>query len=108
MPVRITCLTIAIVGALSAAAFAQSSPRAAQQPINGSRPVPTEAGQLAKVNLNTATADELRKLPRLSPGSVTAIVESRKKSSFKDWDDFISRKLVPSFAQKEIKSLVTF
>lgn len=107
MSVRISCLTIAVVGALSVAAFAQSSPRA-QQPINGSRGAPTESGQLAKVNLNTATADELRKLPRLSPGGVTAIVESRKKSNFKDWNDFVNRKLVPPFTQNEIRGLVTF
>jgi len=107
MPVRLTFLTIAIVGAVSVAALAQSSPRA-QQPINGSRPAPTQPGELAKVNLNTATADELRKLPRLGPGSVTAIVESRKKSNFKDWNDFANRKIVPTFAQKEIRSLVTF
>jgi DNA uptake protein ComE-like DNA-binding protein len=107
MPVRITYFVIAIVCALSVATFVQSSSRA-QQPINGSRPTPTEFRQPAKVNLNTATAGELRELPRLSAGSVSAILESRKKSSFKDWNDFVNRRLVAPFAQNEIRSLVVF
>ena len=107
MPLKRTCLALTIVSALGAAIFAQSAPRS-QNTTNGSRAAPTESGQLTKVNLNTATSDELRRLPRLSPGSVTAIIESRKKSSFKDWNDFLNRKLVPSNTQNEIRGLVTF
>ncbi|PIT01003.1 hypothetical protein TSA1_09725 [Bradyrhizobium nitroreducens] len=106
MPLKFACLALAIVGALSVAAFAQSSTRS-QNAIDGSGMPPTEFGQLKKVDLNIATAAELRKLPRLSPGSVTAIIESRKKSNFKDWTDFVNRRLVPHFAQDEIRSLVT-
>lgn len=107
MPAKIVGLALTIFCALSSAAFAQSEPRS-QNAINGSGAAVAETGQLRKVNLNTATADELRKLPRLSPGSVIAIIESRKKSSFKDWSDFVSRKVVPPFTQTEIRSLVTF
>jgi len=107
MSVKFTCLTLTIVSALSMVAFAQSSSRSPKA-LDGSGTASTGSDQLTKINLNTATSDELRKLPRLGPGSVTAIIESRKKSNFKGWNDFVNRKLVPSFVQKEIRALVAF
>lgn len=72
MPAKIVGLALTIFCALSSAAFPQSTPRS-QNAINGSGAALAETGQLRKVNLNTATADELRKLPRLNPGSASNV-----------------------------------
>ena len=61
-----------------------------------------------KININTATAAELRKLPRLNARGATAIIEARSKSKFVDWNDFSTRRIVPFFVREEIKNLVTF
>lgn len=62
----------------------------------------------AKVNLNTATAQELDKLPQIGPARAKAIIEARAKARFKNWGDFVARKVVPANAEKAIKDLVTF
>ncbi len=61
-----------------------------------------------KTNLNTATADELDKLPQIGPARSKAIVEARTKAKFKDWADFMSRNVVPANAEAAIKDLVSF
>ena len=61
-----------------------------------------------KTNLNTATADELDKLPQIGPARSKAIVEARTKAKFKSWDDFVARGVVPSNAESAIKDLVSF
>jgi DNA uptake protein ComE-like DNA-binding protein len=71
-------------------------------------PVERAPRHTVKINLNTATENELRKLPRVSDRSASAIVESRAKSNFKDWNDLLARRVVPSFAEHAIKDLVTF
>jgi competence protein ComEA len=62
----------------------------------------------SKINLNTATAAELGKLPKISPVQSKAIMEARAKAKFKNWDDFVARKLVPSDSAAAIKDVVTF
>jgi hypothetical protein len=37
-----------------------------------------------------------------------AIVEARAKSKFKDWDDFVGRKVIPADAAAAIKDVATF
>jgi competence protein ComEA len=61
-----------------------------------------------KVNLNTAPAAELNKLPKGNVLNSKAIVEARAKAKFKDWDDFVARKVVPADAAAAIKDSVTF
>jgi competence protein ComEA len=62
-----------------------------------------------KVNLNTADAKELDKLPQIGPARAKAIIDGRTKGgAYKDWDDFVARKVIPANAQKAIKDLVTF
>lgn len=107
MRTTMTSLTLVVAAALGAPALAQtpqSTPPSAR-PTSPNQQTPIQG---AKVNLNTATANELSKLPRLSSGSVTAIIESRKKSPFKDWNDFTARRIVPSFSENEIKNQVRF
>ncbi|MCV9940633.1 helix-hairpin-helix domain-containing protein [Boseaceae bacterium BT-24-1] len=107
MSVKITCLTLALVSSMTVAAFAQSSPQTTN-PANGAKTAPQQSVPSSKLNLNTATQDELRKLPSLNSGNAATIIEARKKSRFKDWNDFTGRRLVPPFTEKEIKNLVTF
>ena len=45
----------------------------------------------AKTNLNTASAADLGKLPKIGASDAKAIVEARAKSKFKNWDDFVAR-----------------
>jgi competence protein ComEA len=66
------------------------------------------APQAVKTNLNTATASELDKLPQIGPARSKAIVEARTKAKFKDWNDFVARKVVPAEAAAAIKDVVTF
>ena len=51
------------------------------------------APQVAKTNLNTATSAELDKLPQIGPVRSKAIIEARAKAKFKNWDDFVARKV---------------
>jgi competence protein ComEA len=61
-----------------------------------------------KVNLNTATAEQLDALPQIGPARAKAIVEGRAKGKYKDWADFVARKVVPTNAEAAIKDLVSF
>ena len=111
--VLVTSLTIAL---LSAPAFAQGT-----QPAQPAKPAPAvsapakpattgaaTAPQAVKTNLNTATAAELDKLPQIGPARSKAIVEARTKAKFKDWNDFVARKVVPAEVAAAIKDVVTF
>jgi DNA uptake protein ComE-like DNA-binding protein len=62
----------------------------------------------AKVNLNTATTKELDRLPHVGADRAQAIIAARSKARFKDWDDFVSRKVIPVSAVAAIKDLVDF
>src|SRR5262249_60534949 len=66
------------------------------------------APQVAKTNLNTATAAELDKLPQIGAARSKAIIEARAKAKFKNWDDFVARKVVPADAAAAIKDVVSF
>ncbi|WP_316189007.1 ComEA family DNA-binding protein [Bradyrhizobium sp. SZCCHNS1054] len=107
MLVRTIVITSVAFAALGAFVFAQTSPSTSNA-AGRSPPVQSTPGQTSTINLNTATAAELVRLPRVGAGGVAAIIGLRAKSSFKNWDDFVSRRVVPPFAEKEIKGLVTF
>jgi competence protein ComEA len=61
-----------------------------------------------KINLNTASAADLDKLPKGSPANSKAIVDARAKGKFKNWDDFVARKVVSADAAAAIKNAVAF
>jgi len=105
-------LASVMLALLSAPAFAQGT-----QPAPAVKPAPavtkpsttgTTAPVAAKTNLNTATAAELGKLPKVDAASSKAIVDARGKSKFKDWNDFMARKVVPADVAAAIKDVVTF
>jgi DNA uptake protein ComE-like DNA-binding protein len=62
----------------------------------------------AKVNLNTATIKELDRLPQIGADRALAIIAARNQARFKDWNDFMSRKVIPVTAVAAIKDLVDF
>src|ERR1700756_5489309 len=103
---RRVLVTSAMLALLSVPAFAQGT-----QPAQPAKPAPTGAAtapQVAKTNLNTATAAELDKLPQIGPVRSKAIIEARAKAKFKNWDDFVARKVVPADAVAAIKDVVSF
>jgi DNA uptake protein ComE-like DNA-binding protein len=107
-------LSVAAFLALSAApalaqvaAPAQPAAPAVAAPAKTVTPTAT-APIVKKINLNTATATELDTLPRIGPARAKAIVDARAKSPFKNWDDFVARKVVPANAEAAIKDKVTF
>jgi competence protein ComEA len=95
MLIRRVLVTSVALALLSAPAFAQG-----MQPAKPTTPDPTAAAPGApakpsttgaatapvtgKVNLNTASAAELDKLPQLAPGQSKAIVDARSKAKFKN------------------------
>ena len=107
---------------IGAAALAlASSPVLAQATKPGLSPTPPAAAApkpdttgaatapvASKINLNTATAAELEKLPKISPVQSMAILDARAKAKFKNWDDFVARKLVPASSAAALKDVVTF
>jgi competence protein ComEA len=111
--VLVTSVTLVL---LSVPAFAQGT-----QPAQPAKPAPVvtapakpattgaaTAPQVAKTNLNTATAAELDKLPQIGPARSKAIIEARAKAKFKNWDDFVARKVVPADAAAAMKDVVSF
>lgn len=113
---RRVLVTSAMLALLSVPAFGQGT-----QPAQPAKPAPAvtapakpatigaaTAPQVAKTNLNTATAAELDKLPQIGPARSKAILEARAKAKFKNWDDFVARKVVPADAAAAIKDVVSF
>ncbi|MCB1536493.1 MAG: helix-hairpin-helix domain-containing protein [Rhodoblastus sp.] len=86
----------------AAKAAAPAKPAAAP----AAKPAAATAGK--KIDLNTATADDLDKLPQIGPARAKAIIEARAKGKFKNWDDFVKRNVVPANAESAIKDLVKF
>jgi DNA uptake protein ComE-like DNA-binding protein len=107
MLIRLVCISLGVCGIIGATAVAQTSPSmtGSTHPATATRP---SIGRADKINLNTAPVSELVKLPHLSVRGVTAITEARAKSKFKDWNDFVARRVVPRFVRSELKELVTF
>ena len=113
--VLVTSVALAL---LSVPAFAQGTGTQPMQPANPgpavtapAKPATTGAATApvaVKTNLNTATIAELDKLPKIGAARSKLIVEARAKEKFKNWDDFVARKVVPSDAAAAIKDVVSF
>jgi competence protein ComEA len=116
MSTRRVLVTSAMLALLSVPAFAQG-----MQPTSPAHPAPSAAAPAkptttgaatspvaAKVNLNTATAAELDKVSQIGPARSKAIIEARAKEKFKNWDDFVARKIVPADAAAAMKDVVSF
>jgi DNA uptake protein ComE-like DNA-binding protein len=116
MSIRRILVTSVALALLSAPAFAQSAKQAQSTMPAPAATAPTKpattgaatAPVAAKTNLNTATAAELDKLPKIGSARSKAIIEARAKEKFKNWDDFAGRKVVPADALAAIKDVVSF
>lgn len=102
-----------LTAAVSAPALAEEKKPTAAPPtgssVSAGKPATTgTASVTAKLNLNTATAGQLEKLPKITPAEAKAIVTARGKAKFKDWDDFVARKVISADAAAGIKDSVTF
>ena len=94
--------------AAKAAEPAKPAAAPAAKPAAKAEPAKPAAAAGKKIDLNTATAEELDSLPQIGPARAKAIVEARAKGKFKNWDDFVKRSVVPSNAETAIKDLVKF
>ena len=76
---------------------------AAAAPATQQRAATVPANQL--VNLNTAPASELDKLPQIGDARAKAIIAGRP---YRDWADFSGRNVVPKNAEDAINGKVKF
>lgn len=58
---------------------------------------------MAAVDVNEATVADLDSIKGIGPGTSAKILEERKDTKFKDWDDFIQR--VPGIGDKRAAKL---
>jgi competence protein ComEA len=107
MMIRRLFAAMALLAFVGMPAFAETA-TTTPAPKAAPKAAPKQAPVTAKVNLNTANAEELDKLPQIGPARAKAIVDARAKGPFKNWDDFVARKVVPANAQRAIKDLVIF
>jgi DNA uptake protein ComE-like DNA-binding protein len=109
MTIRSILAALALVAFVSTPALAETAAPKAAPKTTQPKTAPKESPAITtKVNLNTANAQELDKLPQIGPARAKAIIDARAKGSFKNWDDFVARKVVPSNAERAIKDLVSF
>lgn len=100
---------LTLIASPGLAQLTKDQPPAKSAPGKKTTPAKTERPPVTnKVNLNTANAQELDALPQIGPARAKAIIEARAKGPFRNWDEFVARKVVPANAQKAIKDLVTF
>jgi len=60
-----------------------------------------------KVNINTATMEELQTLPKIGPKTAEAIVKYREKHPFKSVDELLEVKGIGEKTLEKLKPLVT-
>lgn len=119
MSVSRVLVTSVMLALLSTPVFAQGIQPAAPTkpapavtaPAAAAKPATTGAATApiaSKTNLNTASAADLDKLPKIGPARSKAIIDARTKAKFKDWPDFVARKVIPADAEAAIKDVVTF
>jgi competence protein ComEA len=77
--------------------------RAATKPDTASKPDAADSSQPAPglIDINSASAEELRKLPGIGPVRVNAIIAHRP---YNGKDDLVQRKIVPRYVYNRIKT----
>ena len=103
-PSRTTTTPAAPAQAPAAQRPATTAPAAAA-PAPAAQPARPAANQSQLVNLNTASKEDLDKLPQIGEARAAAIIAKRP---YKDWADFVAKGVVPSNAEAAIKDKVRF
>ena len=94
---------VLLVSGLSRESFAQTAPPSQPQQQTTAQPAAA-----ALLNLNTATAAELAKLPGIGPAVAARIVEHRQKTgSFKKIEELMNVKGIGEKTFLKLKPLVT-
>lgn len=94
-----------------AAPAATTPPPAAARPATPAPAARTSLPAGTKVNLNTASAEQLDSLPQIGKARAKVIMDERAKAPFKDWADFEKRMQhtsVNAGVKAKIKDLVSF
>lgn len=73
-------------------------------PTQATRPAPVGA----RININTASADQLDTLKGIGPARAKKIIEERAKARFRNFDDLVQRNVLPSNVEADIKDKITF
>jgi competence protein ComEA len=84
-----------------------ATPAAAQPaaaPTTAAKPIP--AGQ--RININTASAEQLDTLKGIGPARAKKIIEERAKARFANFDDLVKRNVLPSNVEADIKDKISF
>ncbi len=68
-------------------------------------PVAVCAGE--RININTATAQELQTLPKIGPKTAAAIIKYRKQHRFQKIDDLVKVKGIGKKTLAKLKPLIT-
>ncbi len=70
---------------------------------------PTATTPAAKViNINTASVQELDTLKGIGPARAKKIMEERAKTRFKNFDDLVTRNVLPSNVEAELRGKISF
>jgi competence protein ComEA len=97
-----------IPGAVFMALALAASFAGAQEPSRSDRPAAAKAAAATPLNLNTATAAELEKLPGIGAKTAERIVEYRQKNGgFKKIEELMNVRGVGEKAFLKLKALIT-
>jgi competence protein ComEA len=74
-------------------------------PRDPSAIAPSDSGGL--INVNTATSEELDKLPGIGPVTAAKIIAAREQAPFASVDELLSREVVGSSTLEKLRALIT-
>ena len=106
--IKLASLSLALLIAVSGAAFAQSKADATKAPTAKAEAPKSEAAKPAEakkelMDINSASEKDLATLPKIGEARAKAIIKSRPYSGK---DELLKKKIIPKDAYEAIKDLV--